>query len=134
MSLSQLIYVSRPLGYDPQQLDDILTVSRARNAAAGITGLLLSRWDLFLHILEGPRDAVGDTFTRIRRDLRHVEVTLLHLGCAEARLFADWAMRGDPLPDWLWSRADVLAGKPREASPEEALTIFARIAGEAPTG
>ncbi len=134
MPLTQLIYVSRPLGYDPQQLADILTVSRARNAAAGITGLLLSRWDLFLQILEGSHEAVEGTFARIRRDLRHVEVTLLHSGPAEARFFPGWDMRSDAPPDWLWPRAEVLAGRHREASPEEAVAIFARIAAEPPEG
>jgi len=132
MSLIQLIYVSRPLGYDPQQLADILTVARARNAAADVTGMLVSRWDLFVQLLEGPRQAVEETFARIRRDIRHVEVTLLRLEPAEERLFPGWEMRDDAVPSWLWSRADVLAGKHREASPEEALGIFTRIAGETP--
>jgi len=132
MPLRQLIYVSRPLGYDPQQLADILTVARARNAAANVTGLLVSRWDLFAQLLEGPGQAVEEIFTRIRRDLRHVQVTLLRLEPAETRLFAGWDMRDDPVPSWLWTRADVLAGKHTEVSAEEALGIFSRLAAGTP--
>lgn len=133
MPLSQLIYVSRPLGYDPQQLDRILTVSRERNAAAGITGLLISRWDLFLQLVEGPRAAIEDTFARIGRDRRHVGIALRHLGAAPARLFPGWEMRSDPSPSWLWPHDAILAGAHLAAPVDELQAIFGRIAARLPS-
>jgi hypothetical protein len=132
MILKQLVYVSRPLGYDPQQLDDILQTARARNAAEHITGTLISRWDLFVQILEGPAQGVDAVFARIRRDHRHVQVTLRHEGEAAGRLFADWTMRDDPMPSWLWTRQDVLAGRHVTDTMEALFGAFRRLAAEAP--
>lgn len=130
MPLTQLIYVSRPYGHDDAQVEDILLFSRARNPALGITGALISRRDLYMQMLEGPRQAVSDTFGRIMQDDRHVEVALVHCGAAEARLFPDWSMRGDAMTAWMWSPEEVAAGAARRVSPEAARAIFARLAAE----
>lgn len=130
MALKQLVYVSRPLGYDPQELHDILQVARSRNAADGITGTLASRWDLFAQFLEGPAQAVDAVFARILRDRRHVQVTLRHQGQAAGRLFAGWTMRHDPMPFWMWSNPDVLAGRHLTDTPEALLEAFRRLASD----
>ena len=57
----QLIYASRPFGYDELTLTSILMQARKNNARNGITGALVCRDDLFLQILEGPRDLVTST-------------------------------------------------------------------------
>jgi hypothetical protein len=128
MHLKTLAYVSRPLGYDPQQLDDILQTARARNGALGITGLLVSRWDLFVQALEGPAEAVDAVFSSIRRDHRHVQVTLRHEGPAAERLFADWTMRHESVPAWLWSHDEVLAGRHMTDAADALLAAFRRLA------
>lgn len=130
MPLMQLIYVSRPFGFDEATLDDILLVARSRNPAAGLTGALICRRDLFMQMLEGPREAVTATFRRILNDDRHIEVTLVHAGATEARLFPNWAMRDDPAKSWMWSPEEVGAGAARGASAGEVLGIFARLAAE----
>lgn len=43
MSLTQIVYASRPLGFDLSVLDDILTISRRRNSQADITGIDLPK-------------------------------------------------------------------------------------------
>jgi hypothetical protein len=126
----QLIYVSRPFGFDAAQLDDILLFARARNPTLHITGALISRRDLFVQMLEGPRQAVTDTFGRISQDDRHVEVSLIHAGAAEERLFPNWSMRDDPVQSWMWTPEQVAAGAAHKASAEEARAIFARLAAE----
>lgn len=128
--ISQLIYTSRPFGFDASMLDDILVSARRHNGRAGITGALICRADLFMQLLEGPREAVTATFGRILRDDRHVEVALVSTADAEARLFPDWSMRDDPPRSWMWSQAEVRAGATRAAGAEEVRAIFARLAGE----
>ena len=132
MRLAQLIYMSKPFGYEPVLLDDILQIARARNKRLGITGTLISRSDLFLQMLEGPRQAVCDTFLRICDDERHVEVMLVHMADAHRRLFQDWDMRDDPMPSWMWSREEVAAGTARNAHAREVYAIFERIAAGPP--
>ncbi len=99
MRLCQLIYTSRPFGFNAPMLDDILTTARALNAAKRITGALICRADMFMQMLEGPRAVVTDTFGRIQADDRHVDVVLLHVGDTLERFFPDWSMRdGNPPP------------------------------------
>ena len=92
----QLIYASRPFGYDDLTLISILMQARENNARNGITGALICREDVFLQILEGPRDLVTSTFSRILRDERHVDVVNLLSSEIDRRLFPKWSMRHDP--------------------------------------
>ena len=54
----QLIYASRPFGYDELTLVGILASARRNNERDGITGALICREDLFVQLLEGRRDLV----------------------------------------------------------------------------
>ncbi|MEM6761081.1 MAG: BLUF domain-containing protein [Pseudomonadota bacterium] len=110
MDTYQLIYSSRPFGYDQATLDGILLDARRCNARDDITGALVCRQDVFIQMLEGPRDAVQHTFDRIRRDDRHVEVSLRHFSDCSARMFGAWAMLHDPAQSWLWSRSEIAQG------------------------
>jgi hypothetical protein len=132
MPMMQLIYTSRPFGFDGGTLDDILMSARRHNHENGITGALICRADLFMQILEGPRDAVTATFARILQDDRHLDVALICSGDITERLFPDWDMRDDPPRSWMWTRADVAAGAARLASMEDVRWIFARLANEPP--
>lgn len=130
MRLSQLIYVSRPFGFHAEMLDDVLLSARRRNAANGITGSLVCRADVFLQILEGPRAAVTETFGRILRDDRHVEVVILHCGDTPDRMFPSWSMRDDPPQTWMWTQDEVRAGAARNATAAEVLAVFRRLAAQ----
>lgn len=131
MSLTRIIYASRPFGFDAGVLDDILTVSRRNNARDAITGALVCRADLYLQLIEGPDAAVQATYARIAADDRHDDIALLVSGPVEARLFPHWAMRDDPPRSWMWTAAKVKAGAVRSASPEQVVALFARLAVEA---
>jgi hypothetical protein len=74
------------------ELMKILEASRTRNAEAGVTGALLFIEQRFVQILEGERDAVEDTFERIRGDSRHTAVTLIGRRKESRRLFGAWSM------------------------------------------
>lgn len=132
MRLAQLVYMSRPLGFDPAALAGILDASRSRNRKAGITGTLISRPDLFLQLLEGPRQAVSDTFARIVKDGRHDAILLVQMAEASGRLFPDWEMRDDPMPSWMWTPEEVADGDHHEATAQEVYDIFERIAAAPP--
>ena len=129
MRLIQLIYISRPFGFEAGMLDDILVSARRHNAANNVTGALICRNDVFLQMLEGPRVEVTETFGRILRDDRHVEVSLLWSGDAPFRSFPEWSMRDDPAQSWMWEREEV-RDVVRDASAEQARQIFARLARE----
>jgi len=127
MRLAQLIYASRPFGFDEAVLDNILVSARRHNDRNGITGSLVCRRDLFLQLLEGPRLAVTETIGRIIADDRHVDVAILHCGDIAGRMFADWTMRDDPPQSWMWPRAEVSAGAVEVTTAAHAMAIFRRL-------
>jgi Sensors of blue-light using FAD len=130
-ALTQMIYVSKPFGFDRGVLDDILTVSRFNNARDGITGALICRGDLYLQLIEGPDAAIAATYARIAGDAdRHVNVQPLVSRPAADRMFPGWAMRDDPARSWMWSMEEVSAGAVQSASEAEILAIFQRLASE----
>ncbi len=130
MRVTQLIYASRPFGFEAGMLDDILLAARRCNARDGITGALLCRRDLFMQMLEGTRARVTAAFARILRDDRHLDVSLLWCGDARERLFPDWTMRDDPVRSWMWDEAGVAAGAVAGATAEEARQVFVRLSRE----
>ncbi len=128
MRLTQLIYTSRPFGFDDLGLMNILLVSRHNNERDSITGSLICREDIYLQLLEGPRAAVSSTYARILHDDRHAEVVLLWAGDLQERLFPAWFMRHDPVQSWMWTPQQVRAGAVTEASAEDIRKIFVRLA------
>lgn len=130
MNLIQLVYVSRPFGFDMAMLNGILSVSRANNERDDVSGALICRADLYLQLLEGPETAIEAAILRIERDDRHLQVhRLLHEPIAE-RLFAGWAMRDDPARSWMWTPKEVAAGAVESATPSEIRGVFARLKAE----
>ncbi len=128
MRLMQLIYTSRPFGFDQLTLRNILLIARERNSRDGITGALICREDLYLQMLEGPRAAVTRTYARILRDDRHVDVVGLWSGDAGERLFPEWSMRDDPAQSWMWTPEQVRSGAIEKAPMEEIRGVFLRLA------
>lgn len=97
-ALVSLVYSSsatRP--FDDAELAQLLTVSRARNSARGITGMLLYRGGEFVQILEGPRSDVEGLMQTIGRDSRHRDVRVLIEEPLHERRFEEWTMGYQPL-------------------------------------
>jgi len=92
LNLLRIIYISRVSGVAKGDMAQILAASRANNARCGVTGALLVSPTGFAQVLEGPADAVGETFERIQCDERHDAVTVLALDPTAERQFADWSM------------------------------------------
>lgn len=73
-------------------LVSLLEVSRARNEAAGLTGMLLYKDGSFMQALEGEQEPLEQTCDRIRRDPRHSGLMFLRTGEIAERSFAGWVM------------------------------------------
>jgi hypothetical protein len=130
MDLVQIIYSSRPFGFDDALLSGIMSDARRNNARDGITGALICRADLYLQLLEGPADVVEAAFSRITRDDRHLEVEKRFSALVVERLFPQWSMRDDPARSWMWTQDEVANGALADASPLEILAVFTRLADE----
>ncbi len=93
MAMVRIIYVSRMTDEcDMEGIQEILNVSRKKNATQQITGMLCYDPMFFLQCLEGPRHAVNELYGQILRDGRHTDVLLLEYADIEARSFGGWAM------------------------------------------
>ncbi len=129
--LIQIIYSSRPFGYDDAILNGVLLDARRCNARDNVTGALVCRQDVYLQLLEGPEAVVQATCDRIKRDDRHVEMIVRVTENVTERLFGDWAMFHDPAQSWIWSAQDISDGALDQASSEAFKTVFETIAAKA---
>jgi FAD-dependent sensor of blue light len=87
------IYTSRASpSFDEHAIPGLLEAARLRNAARGITGVLLYVDGTFFQVLEGDEAAVAETFERIREDNRHGRVTQIIREPIFERTFTDWTM------------------------------------------
>lgn len=93
MRIKQLVYASREaVEFDGLRLVSLLYTVRDRNAALGITGVLLYSNGLFLQCLEGPPEHVDATYAKICLDSRHGEIVLLQSIDTDERHFERWMM------------------------------------------
>jgi hypothetical protein len=91
----RLIYKSTSPGpITKENLRDILFTSLNQNRAGGINGALLTTHSHFLQFLEGDFEAVNETFFRIAKDPRHVDIKLVSFGPVEKAIFSEWNMKG----------------------------------------
>lgn len=96
MSLRQIMYISSATG--PMTAAECATIASAsapRNAAQGVTGLLLFNGKRFLQVLEGPQDVLDSIYDRIKCDGRHQALVKLRDVPIQTREFGQWAMAFD---------------------------------------
>lgn len=87
----RLFYISSATRFaSGGELNEILSASRARNRAAGITSLLLYYDGSFAQLLEGPKDAVLAAYKRIEQDARHCGFAVIFQEDAKERFFEGW--------------------------------------------
>ncbi|WP_184542432.1 BLUF domain-containing protein [Mucilaginibacter sp. FT3.2] len=91
--MDYLVYVStaKRLMTDDELLD-ILTVSRTRNKANHITGMLLYNQGTFIQVLEGEKQNVDKIYNSIEHDARHKNIIKLITGTITNRNFPEWSM------------------------------------------
>ncbi len=93
MRIKQLVYASRQaVEFDGLRLVSLLYTARDRNAALGITGVLLYSNGLFVQCLEGPPENVDATYAKISLDPRHRELVVLQTIETDERHFESWMM------------------------------------------
>ncbi len=97
MAIYRLVYESKSrldaIAVDPRTtIENILEVSRSRNAAAGITGALIFNENRFTQVLEGDERAVKKVFASIQNDHRHSDVKILFVETESVRRFESWSM------------------------------------------
>lgn len=91
--IHRLLYVSTAAdALTAPELEAILRTAQARNAALGLTGLLVFTGRHFMQLLEGEPDAVEAVFAAICADERHHDVAKLIAEPAQDRAFPDWSM------------------------------------------
>ena len=76
----------------PEDIRDILAVSRRNNQRDGISGMLAYHDGSFFQVIEGPEDAINALLDRIERDPRHGSVLPLLSAEVESRAFPEWRM------------------------------------------
>jgi hypothetical protein len=135
MSLVRLIYASRfSKGIGPNDIQDILSISRKNNEEKGITGVLCYDPDFFLQCLEGERAEVNTLYGHIVRDQRHKDVDLLEYSDIEEPLFKNWSMayvRIDELTEPILAKYGTNSKfDPYELSAHQVLSFIKEIAEE----
>lgn len=95
-----IVYLSSSVEpFKDEDLLKILQQSRANNAEAGITGVLLYVRGSIIQVLEGDRDTVESLYRRIEEDPRHTRISQLLNRPINQRLFPNWAMGYETITD-----------------------------------
>jgi hypothetical protein len=89
----QIIYTSIATRlFSVEDLREVLDHAREANRRKGLSGMLIYSGGDFLQLLEGPEDAVVETYSKICLDERHESVRKVAQVPIKQRKFADWAM------------------------------------------
>ncbi|HME37958.1 MAG TPA: BLUF domain-containing protein [Steroidobacteraceae bacterium] len=92
-SLISLIYASRSTEcFREHEIPDLLQQVRLANAKQEFTGMLLYISGSFLQVLEGHTEMIDSVFSRILRDERHTQVTVIAREPIPERAFEGWTM------------------------------------------
>ena len=128
--LKHIIYSSRPVGFEEKTVEQILSSSRKNNPSVEVTGLLIYSADLYLQLLEGPTNAVEQTFNKIKSDTRHDNIRMLKESFTNRRIFASWTMRQQDLGIMMWDEYDLKNGLVENFSPSQAFNVFNNLSRE----
>lgn len=98
MPLHALVYCSQVIpGLTLDQIDELVKDAAARNAIAGVTGVLLTDGKRFLQYLEGPEEGVALAYSRIINAPSHLGIVELGRSEGGRRRFPHWSMRWLPV-------------------------------------
>lgn len=96
----QLVYVSSAIKpFESDELVELLTRAREKNARLRITGLLLYKGGNFMQVLEGEEAPVRALFDLIEADPRHRGTEVMLEEAIDQRVFGDWSMGFRDLAD-----------------------------------
>lgn len=98
--MRRIIYCSRATeDISPDELVELLKLSRRNNEAAGLSGMLLYSSMSFLQVLDGESAPLESTYARILADSRHCDLRLLSDTEVAKPLFPAWTMGFDHMDD-----------------------------------
>lgn len=93
MTLIHCVYASTATaGFQEADIPRLLEGARLKNAARGITGMLLFIEGSFFQVLEGEPGAVDTIYATIAEDSRHTRVTQIIREPIARRSFDEWSM------------------------------------------
>jgi hypothetical protein len=94
-----LFFSTAAQGQSDAEIADIVAASYGPNMRDGITGLLVAGGHRYLQIVEGAEQQLDAMMVRVRRDRRHVGVTVLVDRMLARRSFSSWsvAFHGEPV-------------------------------------
>ncbi|MBU1358762.1 MAG: BLUF domain-containing protein [Gammaproteobacteria bacterium] len=115
--LLRLVYVSKAVAPDGQDLPSILEKSSENNPALEVTGVLCHLDPVYLQYIEGEESTIDALYERIRTDPRHTDCTTLERRAIPRRAFPDWSMK---LLEWNEHTQSIF----RSFSPDAAQDLF----------
>ena len=129
--MRQLLYVSNTRReFSQEALEDILEISRRKNRAAEVTGMLLYLDGGFLQVLEGSHEAVGKIYASICNDPRHWDLKIL-LDREASPAFGEWRMGFERLrsdqaetEEIFQITGDAIAGRLKPGAAQELVTLL----------
>jgi len=92
-----LSYVSKSLiSRDDREFEmgSIVRSAQENNYKSSVTGVLFFSDGMFFQTIEGPGDAVSDTYAIIEKDKRHKDLLVLLNEPITERQFSNWSMEG----------------------------------------
>ena len=99
--MRQIVYFSTAAESQSEaDIADIVAASYRHNVCDGITGLLVAGGHRFLQVVEGGVAPLEALLGRLRRDRRHVGLTVLVDRPIASRSFASWSVLFDGEPDF----------------------------------
>lgn len=115
--MHSLFYISLsliPVAGAARVVAGIVEQARARNRELGVTGALVFTGKHFAQLLEGEREVVDETMSRVIADPRHTDIRILETRSLERRLFDGWSLAYSGAARFLQAQVDsVLAADAR---------------------
>ena len=91
--MRQIVYFSTAADrQDAIVIADIVAQSRRHNLRDAITGLLVAGGHRYLQVIEGAEQPMAGLAARLRRDHRHIAMTILVDRMVDCRSFGGWSM------------------------------------------
>lgn len=93
MDIFHLLYVSNATSpLKQEEINHLLSKSSKNNKNVGVTGMLIYRMGFFIQLLEGEESSVRALYTKIEKDSRHRDSSIVLEFTDNARLFPQWYM------------------------------------------
>lgn len=97
----QLVYISTHSGDRIDNIPDFLLDAYASNFKNGITSIILTSNEYYLHVIEGSRCSVNKLYNRICKDIHHTDCCILRYAEIPKPEFPDCVMVFSNIHDFI---------------------------------